>query len=97
MQVTGKVRTDDKGTNQVDIVIEGFGAASLHDRSGREDYALLEQRDNPVLAARRTLRDPLVAHYHLRLGPETSRYAHSSAWFMIRTETTRRVPVPAPE
>jgi len=71
VQVTGKVRTDDKGTNQVDIVIEGFGAASLHDRSGREDYALLEQRDNPVLAARRTLRDPLVAHYHLRLGPET--------------------------
>ncbi len=32
---------------------------------------LPEQRDSPVLAARRTLRDSLVAHYHLRLGPET--------------------------
>jgi len=29
VQVTGKVRADDKGTNQVDVVIEGFGAASL--------------------------------------------------------------------
>ncbi|OCK53937.1 Ulp1 family isopeptidase [Bradyrhizobium sp. LMTR 3] len=46
----------------------------LGDEHIAADYALLEQelrRDNPNLAARTRFVDPLVAHYHLRLGTES--------------------------
>ncbi|WP_284003139.1 Ulp1 family isopeptidase [Sinorhizobium sp. 8-89] len=45
----------------------------LGDQHIAADYALLMQelqRDNPDLASRTRLVDPLIAHYHLRLGPE---------------------------
>ncbi|CDX35868.1 conserved hypothetical protein [Mesorhizobium sp. SOD10] len=45
----------------------------LGDQHIHADYELLEQelqRDNPDLAARTRLVDPLVAHYHLRLGSD---------------------------
>lgn len=46
----------------------------LGDEHIAADYALLEQelqRDNPDLATRTRFVDPLVAHYHLRLGSES--------------------------
>ncbi|CDX38570.1 hypothetical protein MPLSOD_330074 [Mesorhizobium sp. SOD10] len=47
----------------------------LGDQHIQRDYELLEQelqRDNPDLAARTRLVDPLVAHYHLRLGSDNA-------------------------
>ncbi|WP_244560005.1 Ulp1 family isopeptidase [Ensifer aridi] len=47
----------------------------LGDRHIQRDYELLAQelqRDNPDLAARTRLVDPLIAHYHLRLGSDNA-------------------------
>ncbi|CDX17071.1 hypothetical protein MPLB_1670095 [Mesorhizobium sp. ORS 3324] len=47
----------------------------LSDEHIQRDYELLAQelqRDNPNLAARTQLVDPLIAHYHLRLGSDNA-------------------------
>ncbi|MBB4189215.1 hypothetical protein GGE07_005896 [Sinorhizobium terangae] len=47
----------------------------LGDRHIQRDYELLAQelqRENPDLAARTRLVDPLIAHYHLRLGADNA-------------------------
>ncbi|MGC5845218.1 hypothetical protein PU724_33345, partial [Mesorhizobium abyssinicae] len=47
----------------------------LGDRHIQRDYELLAQelqRDNPDLASRTRLVDPLIAHYHLRLGSDNA-------------------------
>ncbi|WP_438270095.1 Ulp1 family isopeptidase [Rhizobium leguminosarum] len=64
---------------QVDPSIEGRSGLSLDhtewlgDQHIQTDYELLMQdlqRNDPDLAARTRLIDPLIAHYHLRLGDE---------------------------
>ncbi|MDX8535996.1 Ulp1 family isopeptidase, partial [Mesorhizobium sp. VK25D] len=47
----------------------------LNDEHIQRDYELLAQelqRENPDLAARTRLVDPLIAHYHLRLGSDNA-------------------------
>ncbi|WP_432431803.1 Ulp1 family isopeptidase [Rhizobium leguminosarum] len=66
---------------QVDPSIEGRSGLSLDhtewlgDQHIQTDYELLMQdlqRNDPDLAARTRLIDPLIAHYHLRLGDEST-------------------------
>ncbi|WP_345774740.1 Ulp1 family isopeptidase [Rhizobium sp. C104] len=66
---------------QVDPPIEGRSGLSLDhtewlgDQHIQTDYELLMQdlqRNDPDLAARTRLIDPLIAHYHLRLGDEST-------------------------
>ncbi|MCK1546169.1 hypothetical protein IVB12_30560 [Bradyrhizobium sp. 179] len=65
---------------QVDPSIQGRSELSLGpkdwlgDEHIQRDYELLEQElqgNNPDLAARTRFVDPLIANYHLRLGPES--------------------------